>query len=445
MNKKSCVFIFRRDIRIKDNTTFLDIIKKFDIIYPVFFLVEEQVGSENNYKSADTVSFMKEIISQFQVPIIKIKSYKDIPKTILKKYNDVSCVAFNKDYSPYSLKRDSYITTELKKYGVSVISEHDQLLMKDFFLRGKIPFSKFTFYYNKVKNTKIKPKELTDELKREIYRKLDSPLLFEYPVRKNILSKFKNSKVIENYTKNRETLKEDTTRLSVYLKFGVVSPREAYTLFKDTEMLSRQLFWRDFYYTYYFFNGIEPEFDIHWEKNKELLEKWKKGETGYPIVDASMRQLNQTGFMHNRGRMIVSSFLSKNLHIDWREGEKYFSKNLLDIDWIQNLAGWQSTVGVSKHSLPYFRVFNPFRQSKVHDPECEYIKKWVPELKDIPPVHIHNWEEYYSFYDNIYHKPCVDFEKTKKKFIEYVKNCKVVKKPNFVIKTKSGIMNIQLV
>ncbi len=431
MDKSSCVFIFRRDLRITDNTTFLDVVQKFDIIYPVFFLVEEQIGDENKYKSELTVSFMKDTIKQFQVPVIKIKNYKDIPKIILKKYPNISFVAYNKDYSPYSLKRDEYITRELKKYGINTISHHDQLLMKDFYLRDKKPFSKFTFYYNKVKNKKIKYTQLTDELKKEIYKKLDSPLLFDYPIRKNIFTKLKNSKEIKNYTENREILKENTTKAGIYLKFGIISPREAYYLFKEDEMLSRQLFWRDFYYTYYFFNGIEPEFDIIWDKNKELLEKWKKGKTGYPIVDAAMRQLNQTGFIHNRGRMIVASFLSKNLHIDWREGEKYFSKNLLDIDWLQNLAGWQSTVGVAKHSLPYFRVFNPFRQSKIYDPECEYIKKWVPELKNIPPVHIHNWEEYYSFYDDIYYKPCVNFEKTKNKFIEYVKNCKVVKKTNY--------------
>ncbi len=183
------------------------------------------------------------------------------------------------------------------------------------------------------------------------------------------------------------------------------------------------MIWRDFYYTYYFYNKSylgDNGIQINWENNKELFNKWKTGTTGIPIVDAGIRQLNTTGYMHNRVRMIVASTLSKLMLIDWRLGEKYFSNKLRDIDRIQNMAGWHSVVGIAKHSLPYFRVFNPWIQAKKYDPECKYIKMYVSELQDIDCKIILNWETMHNYKNIKYPKPCINYQKQKEKFLKSI-------------------------
>jgi deoxyribodipyrimidine photo-lyase len=219
--------------------------------------------------------------------------------------------------------------------------------------------------------------------------------------------------------------KNITTHLSHYLKFGVISTREAFSLFKQTEVLKRQLIWRDFYYTYYAFNKESFEGDINlkniWQNNTKFIIAWKNGKTGFPIVDAGMRQLKNENFMHNRVRMIVANFLSKILLVDWRIGEKHFSKNLIDIDRIQNMAGWHSVTSVAKHGLAYFRIFNPWLQSQKYDKDCEYIKKYVPELNDLEPKIIHNLSKYDEIHVKNYPKPIVNYEEQKKKYLKLMK------------------------
>jgi deoxyribodipyrimidine photo-lyase len=230
------------------------------------------------------------------------------------------------------------------------------------------------------------------------------------------------------YEKTRNILNIPTTNLSAYIKFGCVSIREVYYLFNKqfgkTNPLSRQLIWRDFYYHlgHGFINSfgrsLKPQYDkIKWINNKSHFNKWKQGKTGYPIVDACMTQINTTGFMHNRGRLIVASFLIKNLMVDWRYGEKYFAKKLVDYDVYVNQGNWQWVSGSGADSMPYFRVFNPSRQSAKYDSNAEYIKKWLPQLKDIEPKHLHEWEIYYKEYnlnEINYYKPIIDYSISKK-------------------------------
>ena len=148
-----------------------------------------------------------------------------------------------------------------------------------------------------------------------------------------------------------------------------------------------------------------------------MLLAWKRGETGFPIVDAGMRQLNITGFMHNRARLITASFLVKTLLIDWRIGEQYFATKLYDYDPLVNNGNWQWVSGSGADSQPYFRIFNPWLQSKTHDPNCDYIKKWIPELKNINKTHIHRWYEFNNKYEGVYIKPIVDFNTQKNKVL----------------------------
>ena len=226
---------------------------------------------------------------------------------------------------------------------------------------------------------------------------------------------------IQHYSKTRNELSISTSELSPYIKFGCISIREVYQAFKTKHDFIRQLFWRDFYanilysFPHVLGSAMKPNYNkLHWHNNSNLFKKWCNGETGYPVVDAGMRQLLQTGYMHNRARLIVSSFLVKTLLISWEKGEKYFAQHLVDYDPASNNGNWQWTAGSGADSQPYFRIFNPWEQTKNYDSNCEYIKQWIPELKDVPNKDILNWENTYSQYKNIkYPKPIVNYKTQK--------------------------------
>jgi deoxyribodipyrimidine photo-lyase len=244
----------------------------------------------------------------------------------------------------------------------------------------------------------------------------------------------------KKYNETINTLSIDTTKIGAYIKFGCVSIREVYHCIKDNlgtkNDLIKQLYWREFYYR--LSNEYPRVFSFDWNiKNikikyskipwftitdsYEIKERWKAwchGLTGFPIVDASMRQLNRTGFMHNRSRLIVASFLVKNLFIHWAEGEKYFSQKLIDIDPMNNTQNWLWISGAGADSQPYFRLFNPWLQSKKYDPNCEFIKRWIPELEIVPNNHIHKWYLFYYRYDVKYPRPIIDYYSTSKKNIK---------------------------
>lgn len=213
----------------------------------------------------------------------------------------------------------------------------------------------------------------------------------------------KNLDKLKDYETVRNLPIKKTSRLSAYNKFGCVSIRELYYAAKSkmedkAEPFIRQLYWRDFIitlenFTLTFEGPMKVNYaGIQWHDNDEALTRWKEGRTGCPIIDASMRDLNKTGYMPNRCRMIVANYLVKDLHIDWKEGEKYFATRLVDYDPCQNNGGWQWSAGCGVDSQPYFRIFNPESQSKKVDKDCKYIKKWVPELKDVENDDVHGWE-----------------------------------------------------
>jgi deoxyribodipyrimidine photo-lyase len=237
---------------------------------------------------------------------------------------------------------------------------------------------------------------------------------------------------MRKYNNTRNQLPTPTSRLSAYLKFGCVSIREVYWAFQKIPGAchvdaTKQLFWREFYYnlTHEFpqtlsgtNRNFKPQYNgIPWitkktatSSQKKQWINWVNGTTGIPIVDACMRELKYTGYMHNRGRLISASFLVKHLFWSWEEGERYFATSLIDYDPIVNNGNWQWVSGSGTDSQPYFRILNPWSQSKRFDPEAEYIHKWVPELSDVPPNHIHTWYDSHKMYGSSipYPKPIVE-------------------------------------
>jgi len=442
----TCIYIFTRDLRLRDNTALNLAANKYQYIIPLFILTDNQVTS-NSYKSNVSINFMKNTLLDLKqetsnkLNIIKakdtIEGVKDTLKQLLKKSDvmNVKGIVITKDYSPYARKREDQLTRLCKDLDLNLDIVEDYLLNGSFVLNNNNEhYKKFTPFYNIVsKNTVRKPYTVPGIVEK--MKKLSSsssitptPTL-DLPANTDNIKKIVKNKddYIKNYTKCREIISIDGTRMSVYLKFGLMSIREFYYLNKGKKDYIRSLIWRDFYYTYYYFSPDALSYGDFYTKDKVkwtkmYLKEWKNGKTGFPIVDAAMNQLNKTGYMHNRARMIVASFLAKVLLVDWKEGEKYFSNKLLDIDWIINTANWQNVVSVAKHSQPYFRVFNPWVQSKKYDPKCEYIKKWLPQFKNIPEKDIHEWSTAYKKYPGVYLKPIVDYNTQKQKYLSYFKS-----------------------
>ena len=240
--------------------------------------------------------------------------------------------------------------------------------------------------------------------------------------------------------KDRDNLDiNGTTLLSAYLKFGCISVREAANIFKKVPGLYRQLLWREFYahilndFPYVLEEPLKLKYnELNWSNNETNFEAWCNGKTGFPIVDAGIRELLETGYMHNRARLIVACFLVKTLLIDWRKGEKFFANHLTDYDIASNNGNWQWVASTGADSQPYFRIFNPWTQGKNHDPNCIYIKKWIPELKELTNNEIHNYFKYYKKYTSEkgfkYVAPIVDYTEQRELALDMYKE---IVDPNF--------------
>ncbi len=449
------IFIFRRDLRLHDNIGLINAHKMSKTVIPIFIFTKTQL-EKNKYKSDNAVQFMIESLEDLNDQLKEKESrlyyffgdVNDIIKEICKT-RKIDAIFINIDYTPFAIKRDSSIKHFCQQNNINFHPFEDALLqpVKSVTNGDGNVYLKFTPYFRKASKEKIdepikyqfrnfaSTRLSFDEYKKSIHNFYEK----NYRIVVNggrteglkILSNIKNFK---KYNDTRNDLNTNTTRLSAYIRFGCLSIREVYYKFKDVlgtkNDLIKQLFWREFYYNIATAypdtippkkEALKPQYDkIKWEYSKHNFNAWKKGITGFPIVDAAMREMNETGFMHNRGRLIVSSFLIKILRLDWREGEEYFSQKLVDHDIIQNTSNWQWAAGCGSDSQPYFRIFNPWLQSKHHDPDCEYIKKWIPELKDIANDDIHNWNTAYD-HKTKYPKPICDYESSKKKALAMYK------------------------
>jgi deoxyribodipyrimidine photo-lyase len=441
------LFIFRRDFRIIDNNGLNLLNDRCKNIYTIFIFTLEQVGTGNKYKSDNSVQFMIESLQDLASQISKAGGHlytffghnDKVVEDCIKAW-DINIVCFNLDITPYAKERDAKIIKLCEHLKTYVMYDYDYYLHQPgTILNGSgEPYQKFTPYYETCFKKKVEapakmrklhlkksdahiPNKITLEQALTRFTKVNPNILI-HGGRTDAIKTLKTAlRTQTHYVKNHNDLDKQTTQLSAYIKFGCLSVREIYKALRSKTAIIRQIIWRDFYanilysFPHVLGHALKPKYNkIRWHHNETWFKKWCQGDTGFPVVDAGMRQLNTTGYMHNRARLIVASFLVKTLLIDWRKGEEYFATKLTDYDVASNNGNWQWVASTGADSQPYFRIFNPWEQAKNCDPACEYIKQWVPELKDVPVKDILNWETTYTEYkDTKYPKPIVDYKKQK--------------------------------
>jgi len=401
ITKSTTLFWFRRDLRLADNAGLYHALKGAQSVLPIF-IFDTCILDQLEDKKDKRVDFIYQSLSELKIELEKHGSSLLVlhgdPVQIFESLNP-KAVYCNRDYEPYAIQRDGGVKNNLLRRGIEfhtlkdhVIFEKDEVLKDD----GS-PYTVFTPYSKKWKSkltefyVKIYP---TEKYFGNLSKLMPLPLpsLEEIGFEKTYAAFPEREirlKIIENYHLHRDYPGiSGTSRLSVHLRFGTVSIRTVASLaFKKNEAWLNELIWRDFYhmilwhFPYVVDKSFKSQYDhIRWRNDQEEFEAWCNGQTGFPIVDAGMRELNATGYMHNRVRMIVASFLTKHLLIDWRWGETYFAKKLLDFDLAANNGGWQWAAGCGCDAAPYFRVFNPTLQTEKFDPELKYVKTWVPEF-----------------------------------------------------------------
>jgi len=414
------VFWFRRDLRIDDNAGLWKALKSGQPVLPIF-IFDRNILDKLEERSDARVSFIHQSITAINSQLKEYGSAlhvfystpMEVMQDLSQKY-EVKSVFLNRDYEPYAKERDQQVYDFWKARGVDVIGAKDHVIFeKDEVVKGDgtpyLVFSPYGRAWRKILKPYHYKSYPTEKYFGKFFRcELGSiPSLGDMGFEKTdipIPSLQIDSNIIKTYdsTRNFPAKKNGTTRLGIHLRFGTLSVRKllAHGIHYN-ETFVNELIWRDFYQMalYNFPNSrekaIKPKYDfIRWENNEDHFKAWCKGKTGYPIVDAGMRELNQTGYMHNRVRMIVASFLTKHLLIDWRWGEAYFAQKLLDFDLASNVGGWQWASGSGLDAAPYFRVFNPTAQMEKFDKDLKYIKKWVPELETHlypQPIVEHKW------------------------------------------------------
>ena len=405
MKKIVSIFWFRRDLRLYDNRGFFEALKSEFKVLPIF-IFDPEILNKLSSKDARVYFIYKQLeeLNKSLNDKQKIQTFYGLPvdifKLLIKKYN-VKSVYTNDDYEPYANKRDKSINNLLNQENISFYSFKDQVIFEknEIVKDDGTPYKVYTPYSKKwLKNFSKKAlKEYTSEnylnniasVKPQWVR-LDQ-MGFSNPEVE--ISSFKlNKNLISNYNLHRNTPSIDgTSRLGPHLRFGTVSVREIVKIASENIDITflKELIWREFFmqilwhFPHTVTKSFKPKYDlIKWRNDKEEFKKWCEGKTGYPLVDAGMRELNKTGFMHNRVRMLVGSFLCKHLLIDWRWGEAYFATKLHDFELSSNISNWQWVAGCGVDAAPYFRIFNPTTQISKFDSKHKYIKKWVPEYQE---------------------------------------------------------------
>ncbi|WP_284652128.1 cryptochrome/photolyase family protein [Flavobacterium terrisoli] len=398
------IFWFRRDLRLEDNVGFFHALKSGDEVLPIF-IFDENILSQLPKDDA-RVTFIHQQLSKIQNQLKSVgKSlavfYGD-PFEVFNKIlteNQITTVYTNHDYEPYARKRDLELYHLFSEYDIEFKTSKDQVIFEksEVVKEDGTPYVVYTPYSNKWK-------EHFNKLKLVNYNSedyLEKITVHSYPFLTLSAIGFKPSEIkvppydisndlIDNYEATRNFPAIDkTSHLGIYLRFGVVSIRQMVIKAAESknETFLKELIWREFFmqilwhFPHTIHKSFRPKYDeIQWRNDETLFQKWCDGQTGYPFVDAGMRELNTTGHMHNRVRMIVASFLCKHLLIDWRWGETYFASKLLDYEQASNVGNWQWAAGSGVDAAPYFRIFNPTEQIKKFDKDLAYIKKWIPEL-----------------------------------------------------------------
>ena len=402
------IFWFRRDLRIQDNAALYEALKNNTAVLPVFIFdtaILNKLGDKQDKRVHFIHSTLISLQKELHILGSSIQIYHgealDTFKKICFTYN-VTTVYTNHDYEPLAIARDVKVKDFLTTKGIDLKTHKDQCIFEknEVTKEDGLPYTVFTPYANKWK------KKLNDFYVRSFPNQTyfnnfykctsfkipslqelgfkETDLVFSIPVI--------DDRIIQNYSEQRNFPSiHGTSKLSTHLRFGTVSIRKlAQKALQLNETWLNELIWRDFYMMILFHfphvtdSAFKPAYNhISWRNNEKEFDAWCLGKTGYPIVDAGMRELNLTGFMHNRVRMITASFLVKHLLIDWRWGEAYFAQKLLDFDLSANNGGWQWAAGSGCDAAPYFRIFNPYEQTKKFDAKLDYIKKWVPDYDSL--------------------------------------------------------------
>lgn len=400
--QKISIFWFRRDLRLEDNRGLFEALQGPYPVLPVFVFDSNILGGLE--KDDARLTFIHDQLNILSGKLQKagtgLHGYFGTPEIVftnlIKEY-DVAGVFANEDYEPYAIQRDLAIGELLQKSGAQLRLFKDQVIFaKNEVLKNDLkPYTVFTPYKNKWMSCFLEGEVQyfhSEQGKNFLKTNTILPSLSELGfVRSDIGVVDYNLDQLENYehTRNFPALNQ-TSHLSPHLRFGTTSIRTIIQKIKSNQSFLNELIWREFFmqilfhYPQVVHSNFNKKYDhIKWRNNPEEFEKWKSGQTGFPMVDAGMRELNATGYMHNRVRMVVAGFLCKHLLIDWCWGEAYFAKKLLDYELSSNNGNWQWASGTGCDAAPYFRVFNPTEQIRKFDPELEYIKKWVPELDSL--------------------------------------------------------------
>ncbi|SHN01431.1 deoxyribodipyrimidine photo-lyase [Polaribacter sp. KT 15] len=409
MKENINIFWFRRDLRLDDNIGFYNALKSDCKVLPIF-IFDENILSKLPKDDA-RVSFIFETLQKMRKELQENNNSSlaifhgkplDIYKELIDTYT-INSVFTNRDYEPYANKRDQEIEQLLnennigfKSFKDQVIFEKDEVVKKDgnpyvvytpFMKVWKEKFKEYNldiYYTNSYLNNLVENTRLPNLSLSELGFTKSKQKIQDYTVTPTLIQEYED-------TRNFPAL-DNTSKLGPHLRFGTVSVRK---MIKKATSEKNEIFWQELIWREFFMQilwhfpktataSFKPKYDrIEWRNNEAEFQKWCKGETGYPLVDAGMRQLNETGFMHNRIRMLIGSFLCKHLLIDWRWGEAYFAEKLHDYEMASNIGNWQWVAGSGVDAAPYFRIFNPTTQIKKFDKDLEYIKKWVPEFQEL--------------------------------------------------------------
>ncbi|OIQ19987.1 MAG: deoxyribodipyrimidine photolyase [Bacteriovorax sp. MedPE-SWde] len=404
MKREVSIFWFRRDLRIKDNMALYWSLKNNKNVLPIFIFDDSIL--KKIHKDDQRIKFIHDSLSNLRDELISygsdIHTFHEKPLNVWKhlviKYN-IQAVYSNEDYEPYSIKRDNLIEQFLIKKGIKFYQYKDHCIFakNDILKNDGKPYIVYTAYKNKWLQS-LTPNDISSISSHKYVKNFiqdynghlieledlgfNSPQTVNFPPRR-----IKKS-IIKKYHLNRDIPCLDaTSHLGLHIRFGTVSIRKLVQVaYENNEVWLSELIWREFFIQilYHFPNVTKESFrekyrNIKWRNSKKEFKKWCNGQTGFPLVDAGMRELNETGHMHNRVRMVVASFLVKDLLIDWRWGEEYFAQKLLDFELASNNGNWQWAAGTGCDASPYFRIFNPTTQLKKFDPELTYVRKWVPE------------------------------------------------------------------
>lgn len=401
------VFWFRRDLRLEDNHAFFHALNCAKEVLPIFIF--DKIILDQLPQDDARVTFIHQLLAGINLTLQKqgksLATFYGEPAIVWKQLlakNHIKNVFINGDYEPYARKREQAIDELLQSKGITLKSYKDQVIFEknDIIKTDGNPYVVYTPFSKKWKE-RFTEAELENFPSEKLLHHISN---HAYPFLSLDEIGFSKSKIkvrpfdisdnlIEHYSETRDfPALAKTSMLGPYLRFGAVSIRQiiARTIHTKNQAFLNELIWREFFmqilwhFPHTSTKSFKPQYDdIQWENNDIKFQKWCSGNTGYPLVDAGMRELNQTGYMHNRVRMVVASFLCKHLLIDWRWGESYLANKLLDYEQSSNVGNWQWAAGSGVDAAPYFRIFNPTTQIQKFDKAHHYIKKWVPELNDL--------------------------------------------------------------